>query len=116
MSEMNDTIETAYGRVDRTALREAQDTYDTAALLRMVDELDALLASARQEDGLRDMLLRLHGMAHTVINGAGMSVPTDEESLPELAFDISTEVLRMVTLLQEWRRRLEPLEQLTPRN
>lgn len=116
MSDSDDTIETAYGRLDRATLREVQDTYDTTALLRMVDELDALLVGAREEDGLRDMLLRLHGMAHTVINGAGMSVPTDEESLPELAFDISAEVLRIVTLLQGWRRRLEPLEQLTPRN
>ncbi|MFJ4294222.1 Tn3 family transposase post-transcriptional regulator TnpC [Cupriavidus sp. NPDC089707] len=80
MNDSDETVETAYGRLDRAALRQAQDTYDTAILLRMVDELDALLADARAEDGLRDMLLRLHGMAHTVINGAGMTVATGEES------------------------------------
>lgn len=76
MSDSDDTVETAYGRLDRAALRQAQHTYDTTILLRMVDDLDAMLAEARAEDGLRDMLLRLHGMAHTVINGAGMTVAT----------------------------------------
>ncbi|WP_245176331.1 Tn3 family transposase post-transcriptional regulator TnpC [Cupriavidus sp. AcVe19-6a] len=100
MSDSDETVETAYGRLDRAALRQAQDTYDTTLLLRMVDELDAMLAEARAEDGLRDTLLRLHGMAHTVINGAGMTVATGEESLPELAFDTLAEVLRIVMMLQ----------------
>jgi hypothetical protein len=116
MSEMSDMIETAYGRVDRIALRAVQDTYDTTALLSMVDKLDALLVRVREEDGLRDMLLCLHGMAHSVINGAGFSVPANEESLPELAFDISAEILQIILMLQEWRHQLEPLEQLAPRN
>ncbi|MFS8978228.1 Tn3 family transposase post-transcriptional regulator TnpC [Cupriavidus necator] len=116
MSDSNDTVETAYGRLDRAALRQVQDTYDTTILLRMVDDLDAILAEARAEDGLRDMLLRLHGMAHTVINGAGMTVTTGEESLPELAFDLLAELLRIVTMLKGWLVQIEPLEQLTPRN
>ncbi|EKZ97702.1 hypothetical protein D769_19018 [Cupriavidus sp. HMR-1] len=116
MSDSEDTVETAYGRLDRAALQQAQDTYDTTLLLRMVDDLDAMLAEARAEDGLRDMVLRLHGMAHTVINRARMTVATGEESLPELAFDTQAEVLRIVTMLQDWLRQIEPLEQLTPRN
>lgn len=82
MSNSDDTVETAqtaYGRLDRAALLQAQHTYDTTSLLRMVDDLDAMLGEARGEDGLRDMLLRLHGMAHTVINGTGMTVATGEE-------------------------------------
>ncbi len=116
MSDSDDTIKTAYGRLDRAALREVQDTYDTTALLRMVDELDGLLASARAEDGLRDMLLRLHGMGHTVINGAGMTVTADEESLPELVFDVMAEIQRMITILRGWKSGIEPLERLTPRD
>uniref|UniRef100_UPI003F496893 Tn3 family transposase post-transcriptional regulator TnpC n=1 Tax=Cupriavidus yeoncheonensis TaxID=1462994 RepID=UPI003F496893 len=116
MSDSNETVETAYGRLDRAALRQAQDTYDTTILLRMVDELDGLLADACAEDGLRDMLLRLHGMAHTVINGAGMTVTTGEETLPELASDAMGEMLRIVTLLRGWLRQIEPLERLTPRS
>ncbi|KWR75302.1 Tn3 family transposase post-transcriptional regulator TnpC [Cupriavidus sp. IDO] len=116
MSDSDDTVETAYGCLDRAALLQAQHTYDTTSLLRIVDDLDAMLGEARGEDGLRDMLLRLHGMAHTVINGAGMTVATGEESLPELAFDALSEVLRIVTMLQGWLRQIEPLEQLAPRN
>jgi hypothetical protein len=115
MSDWDETVETAYGRLDRAALRQAQDTYDTTILLRMVDELDAL-ADACAEDGLRDMLLRLHGMAHTVINGAGMTVATGEETLPELASDATAEVQRIVMMLRGWLRQIEPLERLTPRN
>lgn len=116
MSETRNTVPTAYGRVDERALRGLQDTYDTSGLLRMVDELDTILAEAREEDGLRDMLLRLHGMAHTVINGAGISVPTGEDTLPELAFDTMAEVQRMAVVLRTWLQRLEPLERLTPRD
>lgn len=116
MSDSDDTIESAYGRLDRAALREAQDSYDTTALLRVVDELDRLLAGARAEEGLRDMILRLHGMAHTIINGAGMSVATEEKSLPELAFEVTAEVQRTITMLKCWLHRIEPLERLTPRN
>lgn len=116
MNDTFDMIETAYGRVDRAALRAVQDTYDTTALLVMIDKLDVLLKRAREEDGLRDMLLYLHGMAHTLINGAGMTVPSNDESLPELASDISAELLQIILVLQEWRRQLEPLEQLAPRN
>ena len=116
MSESNDTVETAYGVLDRAALAEAQANYDTRVLLRMVDELDSLLAEVRAEDGLRDMLLRLHAMAHTVITGAGMAAPTDEESLPELAFDTVAELRRMIVALQAWVRRIEPLDQLAPRH
>lgn len=116
MNQERNTVATAYGQVDEKTLRELQDTYDTTKLLRMVDELDAVLAEAREEDGLRDMLLRLHGMAHAVINGAGMSVTTGEDSLPELAFDTIAEILRVAALLRTWLQCLEPLERLAPKN
>lgn len=116
MSRSDDTVETAHGRMDKAALEQVRNTYDTTALLRMVDQLDNILAGARAEEGLRDMLLRLHGMAHTVINGADISVPTGEESLPELAVDVTAELVQIVTVLRTWISRIEPLEQLTPRN
>ncbi len=116
MNEERKTVLTAYGRVDAQSLCELQDTYDTTVLLRMVDELDVIVAGATQVDGLRDMLLRLHGMAHTVINGAGMCVPTENETLPELAFDTTMHIHSIVTTLQTWLQLLEPLERLAPRN
>jgi Tfp pilus assembly PilM family ATPase len=41
-------------------------------------------------------VLRLHGMAHSVINGAGLTVSTDAESLPELAGEIIDEAQRLL--------------------
>ena len=87
MIDSGETVVTAYGRLDKTALLEPQNTYDTRVLLMVVEQLDKFIAAARGQDGLRDMLLRLHGMAHSVVNGAGLSVATGEETLPELAYD-----------------------------
>lgn len=70
MSTSRETIDTAYGRVDSTNLQLIQDSYDTQALLSSIDELDDLIREVRGENGLRDMLLSLHAMAHTVVNGA----------------------------------------------
>jgi len=116
MSKSDSVIETAYGLLDRAALEQAQDSYDTTALLRTVDQLDRMLVEAREADGLRDTVMRLHGMAHTVINGAGMTVPTGEDSLPELASDVVNDMRQMIQRLQGWIRQIEPLEELAPRN
>jgi hypothetical protein len=70
MSKLDTVIETAYGLLNRgERWNSAQESYDTTALVRLVGELDRMLAEARDADGLRDMLLRLHGMAHTVREG-----------------------------------------------
>lgn len=116
MNKPNETAETPYGRLDVAALNAAQGSFDTSKLLQMVDELDAVLVATREEDGLRDMLLRLHGMAHTVINGAGLSVPANEETLPELAFDVASEVVEIISTLRRWQPHLEVLERLASRN
>jgi hypothetical protein len=116
VSDSETTIVTAHGRLDRAALTRAQTSYDTTALLSAVEELDKIVGRARGQDGLRDMLLRLHGMAHAVINGAGLSVPPSQESLPELAFDATAEILRAISTLQGWVKLIEPLESLQPRD
>lgn len=81
----------------------------------MVEELDAVTIPARQEGGLRDQLLRLHAMAHAVINGARLSAPAGE-SLPELASDVLTEVHEAIDILQRWVRPLEVLQNLAARD
>ncbi len=116
MSELDATIVTAYGRLDRAALTRAQSSYDTTALLSAVEELDRIVERARGKEGLRYILLRLHGMAHAVINGAGLSVSTSQESLPELAFDATAEIQKTISTLQAWAKLIEPLESLQPRD
>jgi len=114
MSDFDSTVLTAYGRLDRAALTRVQSSYDTTALLRVVDELDSIVGHARGPDGIRDVLLRLHGMAHVVLNGAGLSGSADKESLPELAFDAASEIRQTIATLQGWVKLIEPLETLQP--
>lgn len=116
MNEAEDTIDTAYGLLDKAALRELENSYDTRALMSAVEQLDRLLGAARGQDGLRDMLLQLHSMAHTVINGAGLSGNAAGQSLTELAFDATSEIQDWIVTLQRWAQQIEPLQGLQPRN
>lgn len=116
MTTKHETIKTAYGLVDNDALIKLQQEFDTSALLTIVDELDRVIDLLRSEDGLRDELLRLHGMAHTVLNGAGLSVPTGEDSLPETVLDTINCVQRVVGIMRGWQRSIEPLEALAPKD
>ncbi|MGA3093658.1 MAG: hypothetical protein ABSD75_34175 [Terriglobales bacterium] len=58
-------------------------------MLAAVDDLDRFCAQWKRE--LRGDLLRLHGMAHTVINGAPLASVPGEEGLSELAFSLAEE-------------------------
>ena len=112
MSDPETTVLTAYGRLDRASLTRLQSTYDTSKLLHAVEQLDRVVGNARGQDGLRDVLLRLHGMAHAVVNGAGLSGSADEESLPELALEVTSEIRQTIATLQGWVKLIEPLETL----
>ena len=50
-------------------------------------------------------------MAHAVVNGAGLS-GSAEESLPELAFEATSEIRQTIATLQGWLKLIEPLETL----
>lgn len=114
MSMSRETVDTAYGRVDDTNLQKVRGCYDTHTLLSAVDELDGLVSDARSEDGLRDRLLSLHAMAHTVVNGASMVVPGGNASLPESAAEVLMQLHDTVSILQKWIRWIEPLKDLRP--
>jgi hypothetical protein len=115
METPSTTTTTAYGLLDTRALNEAEQSFDTRALLKMVEELDRFTIPARQDGGLRDQFLRLHGMSHSVINGARLSAPTGE-SLPELATDILFEVQEAIGMLQGWVKPLQTLQNLAARD
>lgn len=104
-------IETVHGPLDRRALEQVRESYDTTCLLRTVDELAELLRDVLGEESWRDRLLRLHAMAHTVVNDAGFTGAA-AETLPELATDIAGQMAEAIERLQVWIRRIEPLEGL----
>ncbi|MDO3615296.1 Tn3 family transposase post-transcriptional regulator TnpC [Ralstonia pseudosolanacearum] len=104
---------TAYGAVDSDVLQSLQQTFDTRALLYAVELLDGIRARC-VPDGLRDDLLRLHGMAHTVINGASLSYSTDGPTLVEQVDAVLWELDDWLIALDRMRKSLEPLERLHP--
>jgi hypothetical protein len=91
---MEERIRTPYGEVRVEGLEELQSGFDTRLLLRAVEDLDRFCAQWKKE--LRDDLLAVHSMAHTVINGAALSRAPGKESLPEAAYSLGEE-------LREWR-------------
>ncbi len=104
---------TPYGDVDSDALQSLQQTFDTRAILHAVELLDGIRARCAP-DGLRDDLLRVHGMAHTVINGASLSYSTDGPTLVEQADAVLVELEDWIVALEQMRTSLEPLERLRP--
>ena len=70
----------------------------TRGLLNAAEELDRFCARWKRE--LREGLLEVHGMAHTVINGAPLSRAPGKESLPEVAYSLGDE-------FRDWRDEIE---------
>ena len=97
---MDELIQTPYGEMCAERLEQLQSCFDTRQLLKAGDVLDQRCAVWKKE--LRDDLLAVHGMAHTVINGAALArarVP-GTESLPEAAYSLAED-------FREWREALD---------
>ena len=108
------TADTVYGVVDRTALQALQSSYDTRQVLLIIDELDGLRPTLCDPDELRDDLLRLHAMAHTVINGAALVVPSGGVGLAQSAAAAADTLRSAAAVLLSCAERLAPLEGLAP--
>ena len=103
------SIETVYGRVDGKTLEQLQEEFDTYKLLDLIDEIDALRDRICDPDGMRAELLRLHAMAHTVINDAPLTMGADDITIWELADELATE---FATFANQARRASSLLDQL----
>jgi len=110
---MPDT-QTPYGPVDTEALRRLQDSFDTIEILRIVDLVDTIRTRFHEPAGIRDDLLQLHGMAHTVLNGASLVSGAANPALVEQAETIVEELEDLIRLLQRAVQALRPLELLRP--
>ena len=103
---------TPYGPVREKALEELQSSFDTRQLLAAVDQGDRFCAQWREE--LRDDLLVLHAMAHTVINGAPLTAPPGKETLAAMAASLSAAFSEAAEELRALARLLGPIADLAP--
>ena len=109
---MEKEIRTPYGPVRETALEELQSSFDTRQLLAAVDQGDRFCAQWREE--LRNDLLALHAMAHTVINGAPLTVPPGKETLAAMAASLSVVFSEAAQELLALSKVLDPIADLAP--
>ena len=105
---------TCFGDVDTAALERLESGYDTTRLLAAVDIVDRIRTQLHDPEGLRDDLLEIQSMAHSVLNGAP-SVPSQREgTLPDRVLDALDLIDEFVIELARVRTILEPLEALHP--
>jgi hypothetical protein len=105
---------TPYGEVGAAALEALESSYDTTRILAAMSNLDAVRISLYDPEGLRDDLLRLHSIAHTLINGANLSVKAQDESFVDQVSDVINQIDQYVADLLAIRDVLQPLEALRP--
>jgi hypothetical protein len=105
---------TPYGEVDTAALENLEASYDTTRILDAVSKLDQLRASLHDPECLRDDLLRLHGMAHTILNGASLTLTSQDMPFVDQVTDSIDQIDEYVAQLEAIREILQPLETLRP--
>ncbi len=64
------------------------------------------------QEGLRADLLRLHALAHTLINGVPLSIAAKDETIAELADHLESEFLDIVEAAKHAMSLLRPLTRL----
>jgi hypothetical protein len=104
---------TPYGKVRTDALAQLEGSFDTQLLLNAVDTLDRLRELVTTPR-FRDDLLRLHGMAHTIVNGAALTAPAGGEAIWELAGALSMELDEILEDLTEAVNLVNRLADLAP--
>ena len=109
---MDELFRTPYGEVRARELEQLRSSFDTSQMLTAVDDLDRFCAQWRTQ--LRDDLLRMHGMAHTVINDAPLTIVPGDESLGETAFSLAEEFLDSQHSLQSVITLLDRIAELEP--
>lgn len=105
---------TYFGNVDTAALARLESSYDTTRLLAAVDIGDRIRTQLHDPEGLRDNLLEIHSMAHSVLNGVQSVLSRNEGTLPEQVLDALDLIDEFVMELTRVRTILEPLEALQP--
>jgi hypothetical protein len=108
------TTTTCFGDIDTAALERLESGYDTTRLLAAVDIVDRIRIQLHDPEGLRDDLLAIHGMVHSVLNDAPSVPARREDTLPERVLDALDLIDEFVMQPTQVRTILEPLEALHP--
>ncbi|MFC0403000.1 Tn3 family transposase post-transcriptional regulator TnpC [Paraburkholderia rhizosphaerae] len=103
---------TPYGDVDTAGLDALQSSYDTTRMLDAVGTLDEVRASLYDPEHLRNDLLHLHSMAHTIVNGASLMAMSDDTPFVDQLTDVLDRIDHYVAELISIREVLQPLEAL----
>jgi hypothetical protein len=112
MNEKN--CETDYGTLNSKKLEELQQSFDTTKILAAVDTIDEIRYRICEPDGIRQELLDLHAMAHTIINGdSSLNVPIGT-CIWEVAQELELEIDEFATKLSEIANLLVKLGDLVP--
>src|SRR5262249_55698910 len=110
----NDTVKTEYGRVNRAQLEELQSGFNTTRLLDAVEVIDELRRRLCDPEKLRQDLLHLHAMAHTVVNGAEMTVSSSQGPIWSKAADLEMEISEYADNLSAVANLIQELAMLAP--
>ncbi|WP_298701944.1 hypothetical protein [uncultured Variovorax sp.] len=104
-------IDTPFGRVNQGILNALKDDFSAIEILKMVEEFDQRVQAFQEDGGLRAQLLTLHGMLHTVMDGAQVTV-SSEQTLPDLASDALDEVQECLDMFGRWTAMLSLVREL----
>lgn len=113
---MSDDIVTIYGKVNRERLDELQQSFDTTKLLAAVEAIDQMRKRLCDPEGLRNDLLKLHGMAMELINQepAEVAEAEIESDICVAATNLEAEIYDYTETLHDLVNLLEDLATLTP--
>ena len=99
-------------RCGKEALKRLQESFDTGVLLAVASQADQFCV--QWSDELRSGLLVLHGMAHTVINGAPLTQLRGDETMTEMAASLSLALGEAAETLRHGARVLQEIADLAP--
>lgn len=105
---------TPYGEVDAAALDRLRENFDTSQLLQLVDRLDACLAELGGVVAVRDELLKLHAMALTLLEGAALTVPTENACIWSEAESLQQDLETLAGWVRSAQAGITPLVNLAP--
>ena len=109
-------VKTIGGVVNAKVLEELQNDFDTTQILDAVDTIDEIRYRICDPEGMRDDLLRLHGLAHALINGDCSNASEADGPIWELADDLEEQISEWTDKLRNLAGMLDQLVLLMPEN